>query len=555
MADTQTLPITNFGGRLTRVLNGDLNSGFAKFTPSFGYDPFSKPMNLTWLESPTDITGTAISDLPLAATPKVEAGILYVYTLGSTGNLYKIQPNSDSNPNVDSVVGITSVKAGGITYNKGASMQLFGFASVVGASSSSVLAKLYVGGDGQVNKVNIDGSAEAIVGTIGNYVQNRYRPLTQFVGKLVFGNGNSIGIIDSTGTVTSPLNMSSVYSELNPDLPPETYVTDLDLSMDGNYTLISTSGVLNESLTNFSAGTGGLNPALVSSGNVYYWNGLDQAATSVKYIGGSGISALQTYLDKNMIFTGDAFGSSLNNDSQKILSLPNNKLPSPNATAVNGNFVTWVAPELSTNGTNLVASMYYFGSLDQENPPGLFRVMRFSPVLANGFIIQAPLNTLVNRNYTYVNSTSSSVLTVGYGKHYVSLFDRNSSTSDFYLLRFLITSSGSGTPQLGVYETQTQLFSKKVTAKQVRVYCEPTVANNGFQIDLIGSDGNVLSGGTLNYTFAAGNNEQAGQGSLERITLNPTSDGSYALGVRVTNTGTTNMTIKKIELDIDRAGK
>ena len=46
----ETIEITNFQGRLTRILNGELNSGFAKFTTSFGYDPFSKPMNLTWAE-------------------------------------------------------------------------------------------------------------------------------------------------------------------------------------------------------------------------------------------------------------------------------------------------------------------------------------------------------------------------------------------------------------------------------------------------------------------------------------------------------------------------
>jgi hypothetical protein len=64
-----TIEITNFGGRLTRILNGPLNSGFAKFTSSWGYDPFSKPDNLTWFESPTDITGS-INNLVVAENYK-----------------------------------------------------------------------------------------------------------------------------------------------------------------------------------------------------------------------------------------------------------------------------------------------------------------------------------------------------------------------------------------------------------------------------------------------------------------------------------------------------
>lgn len=337
----KTITITNFGGRLTRILNGDMNSGFAKFAPSFGYDPFSKPMNLTWLEVPENITGTAITDLILDSVSRVEGGILFVYAIGSTGKLYKIQTNSASSPNVDSVVGIGSVAAGGISFNKGASMQLFGFASAVGASQGSVLGKIYVGGDGQVNKINTDFSAEAVVGTIANYTQNRYRPLNQFIGKLIFGNGNTIGVIDSTGTVTSPLNASSVYSQLNPPLPPETYITDIDISPDGTYAAISTSGIQTESPLNFSDTTGGLNPSQTSAGNIYYWNGTDQAVTSSRYTGKVGINALQNYLNKNMIFTGDAFGSAVSTEFEKTISVQDSKPPYPNATVVNGNFLTW----------------------------------------------------------------------------------------------------------------------------------------------------------------------------------------------------------------------
>ena len=44
-----TLEINNLGGPLTRRNNGDINSGEARFETSWGYDPYSKPGNLTWM--------------------------------------------------------------------------------------------------------------------------------------------------------------------------------------------------------------------------------------------------------------------------------------------------------------------------------------------------------------------------------------------------------------------------------------------------------------------------------------------------------------------------
>ena len=131
----------------------------------------------------------------------------------------------------------------------------------------------------------------------------------------------------------------------------------------------------------------------------------------------------------------------------------------------------------------------------------------------------------------------------------------NNSATQNFLLSFLTTPSGSGTPQAGVYETQTQLFSKRIQIPQIRVYTEPTVTGNGFQLDLIGSDGNIISNGTFTYTFVAGSDVNTLQGALTRINFNPNIDAGYAVGVRITNTGTTNMTIKKVEIDWDQEGK
>jgi hypothetical protein len=100
-----------------------------------------------------------------------------------------------------------------------------------------------------------------------------------------------------------------------------------------------------------------------------------------------------------------------------------------------------------------------------------------------------------------------------------------------------------------VYETQTQLFSKRVALSQIRVYCEPVVAGNAFQLDVIDVDGNPVQNGTFTYTYGDPADKN------ERINFNPGNKTMYGLGIRVTNTGSTNMTIKKIEIDYSEEGK
>jgi hypothetical protein len=541
----QTKEITNFSGRLTRILNGDMDSGFAKFVQSWGYDPFNKPLNLTWLEKPADITGP-ITGLPLAGKTTSQSGIAnaQAFIYDRTTKLYGIQSNSNTNPNVDSVLSIGSIRANLSDLSFMASMEFFGNT-----------LQVYIGTETGVNRANFDGSADAFVGTITRYWANTYRPLKQFAGFLRFGNGKTIGTIDNTGTVSSPVasvaGNGNLYSDLNPPLPREILVQDLDNSIDGNYLLITGANQLQteriDALGNDS------NTAMATESALFKWNGSDTGVTTLTSLPSYFASSLQTYLGYNLFFANDNFGSSINDETQRILTLPNNKAPLFNATCTNGNFLTWWCPEV-VSGTRY-ASLYYYGSLDQENPVGLYRVARWATTQSGGQVFQAPLNFLVGYK-TQTLSTTGTPTVIGYGKHYLGVSSvTTGGTFQNFLLRFLTTPTGSGTPQLGVYETQTQLFSKKIGVAQIRVYTEPTVTGNGFQIDLIGSDGAVIDNGTFNYSFAAGSDITALQGSMERINFNPNMKTTYALGVRVTNTGTTNMTIKKIEIDYAEEGK
>lgn len=553
----EPIVITNFSGRLTRILNGDLNSGFAKFTNSFGYDPFSKPLNLTWLERPANISGP-ITDLPLAGKIRfIGETDPTAYIVGSKGKIYRIQISSSSSPSVHSVTGVFSVLSGGATYTKGASMDFFGTASATG--------QIYVGSDSQVNRINFDGTNDAIVGNAANYAVNVFRPLKKFAGKLIFGNGVTIGAIDATATVTSSVigisaSIGNIYSQLNPPPPIDSRIRDLEVSPDNNYLLMASSDTDYESISTGST-PNQLN-SVPSESRIMYWNGSDQGITAATTISSNLLNALQTYLQKNHYFTSDSFGAGINNENQKLFTLLNNKAPFPNATGVNGNFIFWSAPERRTvSGTvRNVSVMYYFGSLDGESPSGLWRMfLEPSGALHQGNVAEMPLNMLVATQYSDLNSAQSSVITAGVGTHYYSVREiSNNGVQDGSVLslkRFHVPPRGSDTISSGVYETQTQLFSKRVGISQIRVYTEPTIAGNAFQLDLIGSDGNIIDNGTFTYTFVAGSDETKMQGALERINFNPGTKTLYSLGIRITNTGTTNMTIKKIEIDYTDEGK
>lgn len=552
--EIQTKEITDFTGRLTRKKNGTLNSGLAKFSSSFGYDPFSKPGQLTWFEQPVDIGGSVVVDLIVAAKQFVDPANptgTYVIAIGSSKKLYRINCNSITNANLDTPSVIGTLSNGSVNF--GASMEVYNTSSVLGNS------KIFIGMDDRVTSINPDGSGETTIGTTNNYFSNVYRPLTQFVGKLVFGNKTNIGIIDSTGTITSTniIGGSSILGQLSPTLPPETNITDLDISPDGNYLFMTSSGVVNENLTNV---TGDRQASSASAGNIYKWNGVDAGATAKVTIPSYAVTALQTFLDTNMFFSDDSFGASISNGSQKVVTLQNNKSPFSNSTLINGNFISWIAPEVSPDSSTINASMYYFGNLDEENPKGLWRVLRYTTSLTGGYVYQTPVNLLTNNKYSTVNNAINSVVTLGYGKHYFSTYEINASnttpsntTSKFY--RFLVTPTGSGTPQLGVWETQNELFGKKISIAAIRVYTEPTATGNGFQVDIIGSNGAVVTDGTFTYSYASGTDITLLQGALERINFNPNMGPLYSYAVRVTNTGTTNMTINKIEIDWGYSGK
>jgi hypothetical protein len=91
--------------------------------------------------------------------------------------------------------------------------------------------------------------------------------------------------------------------------------------------------------------------------------------------------------------------------------------------------------------------------------------------------------------------------------------------------------------------------------KEIRVYCEPTATGNSFSIAAIGMDGAVITNSTSTYTYSAGTDPTKGQGSLDVIKFTPSFKPTAALGLRITNLGTVNTTIHKIEVDYTEQGR
>ena len=219
--NVKTLVIDNFRGDLTSYQYGDINSGRSLLQVCSGQNPFVKPGQLTWNETPTliDSAGSVITDLILAGKERVESGILYVYAVGHTGRVYKIQVNNPAsyNPDYDNPVLLTTLTVNSPTFTRGGYIDFFG-----------ATEKIYIGHDMGLTSLNFDGTGEAFVGVLGSWTQTVPRTLKQFVGKLYIANGTNLAEVDNTATVTS-------YARLSPAFPNNTQVRDMDTSPDGSY--------------------------------------------------------------------------------------------------------------------------------------------------------------------------------------------------------------------------------------------------------------------------------------------------------------------------------
>lgn len=535
--------ITNFSGRLTRDSIGDLNSGLAKYETTFAIDPFSNVGNLTWLQLPTQIGASVITDLIVAAQPRLENGVTYVYAIGSGGRFYKIQVNDPGthNPAYNNAVLLTTLTINTPTFKYGSSIQFYG-----------ATEKIYVGHDVGVTSVNFDGSGEAFVGTPYNgdptvsWTANVPRLSAQFLGVSYWGNGNNLAAIDSTATV-------STYGQLSPAFPSSSYVKDLDVSPDGNYLQIVVTRTPPADMTVSTQDTSSLSP---TSSYLFYWNGTDTGYTSYTTFNSYTLTSNTVFGDHSYIFGYDLSGAGIYTGSSKILTLPNSLSPSPEAVFSTSNMVGYAAPE-QVSGV-LKGSIYFYGKYDQELEPGLFRVARFAASGSQTDVVQIPVCLPVSNLFYGSSSSGYSGNKVGSSLLYFSTLETSASTTAYKFYVLPLDPDSASNLAAGVYETQQETYfslfrsiiSKKFAVKEVRVYGDPWTANNSFEIDLIGSAGTPMSNGS--YTFSTANSTLTiGQDFAK---YNPAHAPTYSLGLRITNTSSSNNNINKVEVDYQEAG-
>lgn len=538
--------IDNFTGRLTRQSTGSMNSGLAKYATSFGYDPFSNLSNLTWLEAPIAINnpdGVGNGTLCMAAKPRLESGITYVYSVFDTGRVSKIQVNNPSaqNPNYDNPVLLVTLSSGSPAFSYGSSIQFFG-----------TTERMYIGHDTGVTRIDLPGGAnETYIGQADSthWIVNVPRPSAQFLGKTYWGNGSNIAEIDTTNTVTN-------YFKLSPGFPSGTFVRDLDVSPDGNYLQITVSKINSPILNTTTQDTTSLSSA---DSYKFLWNGTDAGYTSYQSYSGYSLNSNTVFGSYNYTMGYDLGGAALYSSTQKILSLPNSLSPTFNTMFPTGNLLGFAAPEYVASSANLQGSIFFYGQYDNEVPKGLFRILRQAPV-SGVDVAQLPVCLTVSNLFygSAFNNYAGNV--VGSAKIYFSIFEPGAQGSgNFYykFYKFTTVPTGLGTAIGGVYETQQEtsiklfrtILKKRLKVYEIRVFCPPLVANNQFKIDIIGNDGNPIA--NASYTFTVGTNVTVGD---TMVKYNPMMNGSYSIGIRVTNLGTKNWVCEKIEVDIDEIG-
>lgn len=545
--ETKTLVIDNFRGDMTGYLYGDINSGRSLYQIVSGQNPFIKPGQLTWSEAPTQIdpNGSVITDLIMDGKERVESGVLYVYAIGHTGRLYKIQVNDPTtyNPDYDNPVLVTTLAINSPTFTRGGFMDFFGLSGA---------EQIYIGHDKGVTKINFDGTGEAFVGSLGSWTQSVPRPLKQFIGSLFVGNGINIAQIDSSLSVAT-------YAKLSPGFPNDTQIRDIDLSSDGTYLETVVSRL---SLFDVTSSAQQTTSNANSESYIFKWNGTDNSYTAFDTFPSFSLNANIMFQGYQYTFGSDQYGSAIFNPNEKILSLAETPYIAPNSIRSTGNLLTFFAP-LYFEGT-MSNTFYTRGSFDYEiGNPQISGTGYWSPFFQVATspetdVIACPFQLSVSNIGVGSSSNGYAENVFGTSKIYFSALETSGTpTTKYRLYKWRIVTSlqvSSSTNAFvgAVYQTQSQMFSKKISVKQVRIYGEPWATGNSFTIDLIGSTGTFGPIANGSSTFTAGTNLTVGD---DFAWYDPAIDSTYCLGLSITNNGTINHTINKIEVDYTDGGK
>jgi hypothetical protein len=524
---------------MTQYIKGDINSGYSNAFVVGGADPFFRPGSLTWSNQAVQIDplGNVLTDLILAGKERVENGILYVYAIGHTGRLYKIQVNDPSgyNPDLDNPVLLATLTINSPTFTRGGFIDFFGSTE-----------RIYIGHDKGVTQIDFTGANETFVGVLGSWVQNVPRQLKQFIGKLYAGNGANIAEIDTTLTVTS-------YAKLTPGFPGNTQVRDMDVSIDGTYLNVVVSVLAQFDITSATQDTSSTSS---SSSYIFKWNGTDTGYTSYISFPSFSLGVNIMFQNYEYNFGTDQYGMAVFDRYEKKITMQECQIPSSNAVMSTGNLVNWLIPD-SFAGV-LEADMFVYGAQDFEVGPGYWDIFFMNATGTETDINRVQCQIPVSNFGLGSSSNGYANALYGRAKTYFSTMETSAQpTTKYKFYKWFASASpysNQGTPLMeAYYQTQTQMFSKKINVSEVRVYGEDWVDGNAFEIDLIGNspNGTAVPGGTQLFSTADGSLQVGSNYAW----FNPTMQPIYGIAVGILQKGTTNHVINRIELDVSDSGK
>ena len=536
----KTLVINKFNGNLSRFRDGDINSGMANFFTSWGYNTFIYSGTLTFNQAPYAVGASVITDCIMDMKTRIEnSNICYVYALGHTGKIYKIQINNPGvTPDYDNAVLLYTL-TGGQTFHYGASINFFDLTGT---------ELIYIGCDQGVTSLTFAGTSETQISTTsGSWAQNVPRQGVQFNGNVNYTNGSNLCVMTPAGTVNG--------AGLATGFPANLQARAVAVTADGRYLVTVASRIPLGDQLSVSPDIGII---CASNSYLYYWNGTDNNYTSSTTFPSFTMSSYYTFASNEYVFGSQIGGAMLatpstNSSGGTILQiLEFENTPLVNAVGSSGDFLGW-GSTIYQNGY-LCAVLDLYGTIDPQTPTGMYRQLIQPSSLTGGDVIRVPSYSAVSLfNPTGATQGYSSIIPFqldGTSKTYHSTIEYNGTTTKYGFYAFKNTNDILSACGNGVYETQHQPFSKKVKITEVRVYGEYFTAYNAFKTDLIAIDGSVITGGSQTFSSSSPSNFVGN----DVVKYNPNHLPQSTIGLRITNLGYVTPLIHRVELDWEPMG-
>lgn len=604
--------VNNFTGNLTRKPIGEMNSGMARIGKTHSVDPFTKPPSLLFNETATNLdpTHATVTDLIVDSVSNEESGTLYEYMVDRSGTVYKVNTSTDAISIVTNTLGITLKLGGGIkilnpnissqylmiSHDKGVlymakdgsnvvivnnaigysvhdtdfnvatdqitvdatSMQTgmpmdfnagpvplpsplayaVTYYVIVVDSTHIKLATTYANAISNValNITDTGSSGGTFSFAVNSFLQDIPHPISdEFFGGIFIGNGPYLVDFAIASLIVSHT------SRLSPTYPVNYIINSLSVDGEGRYIRINaTTGTTQDIITVDPTA-----PTQAPTSRTIYWNGVDTSYDSYDPFSQTNMSGMFSYLGSDMATGQDFWGASLFQTAggtvDKMLALREVRAPNSNSITSTGSLLLFAAPYYVQNIWK--CGIFAFGMLDDQDAPTIYQLLALD--LSDSNTICTAVGMLRLAQNRYIKSDGTNLTN---SKFYVSTYETGT-TPHANLYSFNLT-PGAGTPNDGVYQTQTEYFPMQQQIDRIAFYVNPTQSGVSFKLELVDVDDTIPTGASFTYTYAAGTDETLLAGSLEFFEWGDIQVKNFqAMGLKITNLGTVQPGINQLFIE------